>query len=298
MSKKAKTLLLISFAFLVVAILIYVTRQHTLAVLDPQGEIASKQRNLILLTAAMSLVIVIPVFAMTFYFAWQYRETNTKARYQPDWDHSRVAETIWWAVPTIMILILAGITWKSSHDLDPFRSISSNTRPITVQVVALDWKWLFIYPEQQIASVNYVQFPAKTPVRFVITSDAPMNSFWIPQLGGQIYAMSGMSTHLNLIASNTGIYRGSSANISGSGFASMNFIAHSSSDSGFQSWVDSARASDSKLTTASYDQLALPSKHNAPKLYSYVDQHLYDTIVSKYMSPNANLSATNIEAEQ
>lgn len=259
----------------------------SLAVLNPQGEVANKQKNLILFTLALSLVVVIPVFIMTFWFAWKYREGNTKSKYTPDWDHSVVAETIWWAIPLIIISILAVITYRSSHDLDPFKSLSSTKPPLTIQVVALDWKWLFIYPKQQIASLNYVKFPQQTPIRFEITSDAPMNSFWIPQLGGQIYAMSGMSTHLNLMADHSGIYRGSSANISGRGFAGMHFNAESSSDTEFTSWISNAQASGNRLGLAEYEKLSRPSQNNPPAIYSGIDKHLYDTIVMKYMADTA-----------
>jgi len=285
MSKKHKAPILLTFVVVVGLLYLFISRYHAIAVLNPQGVIAQKERNLIVLTTLMSLIIVIPVFVMTFYFAWKYREGNKKSKYQPDWDHNAVAETVWWAIPAIMILILAGITWHTSHELDPFKPINSSTRPLTIQVVALDWKWLFIYPEEQIASVNYVQFPQKTPLKFEITADAPMNSFWIPKLGGQIYAMSGMSTHLNLMADNTGVYRGSSANISGRGFAGMHFTARSSTAPDFQRWVDQVRQSSEILTPAEYARLARPSENTPPNVYSSVDQHLYDTIVMKYMMP-------------
>lgn len=299
MSKKHKALLLIVLASLAAFAYLFMSHADSMAVLNPQGVIAQQQRNLIVFTALMSLLIVLPVFFMTFWFAWRYREGSTqKVKYQPDWDHSALFETIWWAVPTIMILVLAGITWKSSHDLDPFRPIVSSKPPMTIQVVALDWKWLFIYPQQQIASVNYVQFPEKTPIKFEITSDAPMNSFWIPQLGGQIYAMTGMSTHLNLMANSTGTYRGSSANISGRGFSGMNFTARSSTQAGFDWWVRNAKSKSTVLSLQKYDELAKPSQNNPIKIYSKVDPVLYDTIVMKYMSPiSPSAEAVNLEAE-
>lgn len=269
---------------------------NSLAVLNPAGEIASKQKNLLVFTLLLSLVVVIPVFVMTFWFAWKYRETNSTAKYSPDWDHSLVAEAVWWTVPLILILILAGITYQSSHQLDPFKPLNSSKQPLTIQVIAMDWKWLFIYPDQNIASLNYVQFPKATPVKFEITSDAPMNSFWIPQLGGQIYAMSGMSTHLNLMADNTGLYRGSSANISGRGFAGMNFYARSSTDAEFDKWVTRAKESPNELYWHQYLALSKPSQNNLPKLYSKVDPSLYDTIVMKYM-PGVSQSASLISED-
>ncbi|MBW4062040.1 ubiquinol oxidase subunit II [Candidatus Saccharibacteria bacterium] len=254
-------------------------------ILNPKGMVADQERTLLIVATGLSLLVIIPVFIMTLVITWRYRETNTKATYQPNWDRSRTAETIWWLIPTALILALSIITWQSSHSLDPAKALASSTPPITVQVIALDWKWLFIYPDQHVASVNMVQFPEGTPVHFVITSDAPMNSFWIPALGGQIYAMPGMSTQLNLMANTTGDFKGSSANISGVGFASMRFVARSSSQLAFEQWVAAAKASGNALTQASYDQLAKPSSNNAVKVYTLTDRSLYDRTVMKYMMP-------------
>lgn len=253
-------------------------------VLNPQGEIASRERDLLLFTTALSLVVVVPVFFMLALFSWKFREGNKKAKYTPDWDSNKFLETIWWGIPFAIILVLSVITWNSSHDLDPSKPIVSEVQPITIQVVALQWKWLFIYPEQQIASVNLVQFPEKTPLNFVITSDAPMNSFWIPSLGGQIYAMSGMSTKLHLIADTTGDFKGSSANISGQGFADMKFIARSSSTTDFDAWVKKVRTTSSSLDIDSYEELAKPGVQSAPSFYALSNTDLYDTIVMKYMT--------------
>ncbi len=297
MSKKSNILLAL-LTFICAALLyLFIANIDSMAILSPRGEIADKQRNLIILTTLMSVLIIVPVFFMTFYFVWKYREGNKKAKYQPDWDHSVLAETIWWTVPLIMILILAGITWKTSHDLDPFKPINSSTNSLTIQVVALDWKWLFIYPDQQIASLNYVQFPERTPIKFEITADAPMNSFWIPRLGGQIYAMTGMSTQLNLMADSTGTYRGSSANISGRGFAGMNFEAKSTTRLDFDSWVNRVKQSDNSLTLNQYKILSLPSENNSPATFSYVDPHLYDSVIMKYMTPTTITSKTEKSAQ-
>ena len=173
--------------------------------------------------ALLSLVVVIPVFAMTIYIVWRYRESNQKAKYSPDWDHNSKVETIWWLIPTLLIVVLSVVTWNSSHSLDPFKPIKSSVKPLRVQVIALQWKWLFIYPEQGVASTNILELPVDRPINFEVTADAPMNSFWIPQLGGQIYAMAGMSTQLHLMASEAGTYAGASANLSGKGFAKMKF---------------------------------------------------------------------------
>lgn len=261
----------------------------SIPVLSPEGPIGSKERNLIILAVTLSLIVVIPVYAMLVGFAWRYREGNKKAKYSPKFDHSRLIEAIWWAVPLVIITILAIATWRSSQDLDPFKPLASNNKQLPIQVVALQWKWLFIYPQQNIASVNFVQFPKNTPIDFEITADAPMNSFWIPKLGGQIYAMSGMSTHLHLMADHVGLYRGSSANISGEGFASMNFIASSTDQEGFRRWVETTRSQPNKLDLASYNNLAKPSKADRAAFFSSVDAGLYDHIVVKFDSPGHNL---------
>lgn len=272
------------FAVAIALVAVYLSR-HTVAVLSPQGVIASKERRLIFIAVALSMIVVLPVFYMTFSFAWKYRASNKKAEYKPDLGNSRLLETVWWGVPTLIILFLSVLTWQSSHELDPYKALSSSKEPLTIQVVALQWKWLFIYPEQHVASVNLAQIPVDTPVDFEITSDAPMNSFWVPQLGGQIYAMSGMSTHLHLMASNAGNYKGSSANISGDGFAGMNFMVKAGSGQDFNTWVAAAKQSAIKLTQQTYDKLSQPSKNTPVSYYASVQNGLYDTIVAKYMQP-------------
>ena len=239
----------------------------------------------------LMLIVVIPVFALTIFIAWRYRAGNKEARYTPDWDHNRLIEFSWWAIPTIIITGLAIVTWKSSHELDPFRPLSSTTPPMTIQVVAMQWKWLFIYPSQNIASVNFVQFPVNTPINFEITSDAPMNSFWIPRLGGQIYAMSGMSTHLHLMADTAGSYNGSSANISGEGFAGMKFIAKASTAADFDNWLQQMQSSPDQLSIERYNKLAEPSVDNPPSYYALSEQNLYDELIMKYMMPGSSLGS-------
>lgn len=292
MSKKVKIIIL---ALVILDVLIGIVAYfHTLnfEVLNPKGPIAAKERNLMLFALALSLVVVIPVFIMTFTIAWKYRESNTKAKYTPDWDHSVIAETTWWAIPTILIFILSVVAWNASHVLDPFRSISSKNQPINIQVIALDWKWLFIYPKQNIATVNYFAFPKNTPLNFQITSDAPMNSFWVPQLGGQIYAMPGMSTQLHLMATSTGSFRGSSANISGEGFAGMDFIAQSVSQDQFSQWISQVAKTSPTLNQSTYQQLQKPSLNNPPAFYVLSDSGLYNDSIMKYMTPASNLPAS------
>lgn len=269
---------------------------HTpIAVLDPKGIVAQKERNLIVLALSLSLIVVIPVYILLFSFAWRYREGNHHAKYSPKLDHNPIAETLWWAIPSMIIAVLAVVAWNSSHQLDPFQPLVSTTKPITIQVVALDWKWLFIYPQQNIASVNLVQFPKNTPIDFEITSDTVMNSFWIPQLGGQIYAMPGMSTELHLMASSNGNFNGSSANISGTGFAGMDFVARASSDADFQRWVQTVKQAPRELDATAYDRLAAPSENNAVAYYSSVAGGTYNGTVMKYMMPMTNSGSMEMQ---
>lgn len=264
-----------------------ILRGSNIAVLNPKGWVALKERNLFVISTLLMLVVVIPVFIMTLYMVIKYRASNHKAKYRPDWDYSFLAESIWWGFPLVIVLILSIMTWKSSHELDPFRPLESTAQPIKVQVVALQWKWLFIYPEQKIATVNFVQFPENVPVEFAITSDAPMNSFWIPQLGGQIYAMPGMDTKLSLIAHEIGEYNGSSANLSGTGFAGMRFIAKASSQADFEQWIKSVKQSSNRLNLTTYRKLAEPSSYNDVASYVLEDEGLYHQILMKYLMPPA-----------
>ncbi len=255
------------------------------AVLSPAGLIAQQEHRLLIFTVLLMLVIVVPVFVMTFFIAFKYREGNPHAKYAPTWDGSRLYESIWWGFPLLIIAVLSVVTWTSTHQLDPFRPLDSKTKPVTIQVVALQWRWLFIYPEQQIATINDLRFPEKTPIKFEITADAPMNSFWIPKLGGQMYAMTGMSTHLHLEASQPGSYRGSSANISGEGFAGMNFTATALTRSDFDAWVKKTTDSPRRLDATRYASLVLPSKDSRPQQYWLNDSQLYNKVVMKYMRP-------------
>jgi cytochrome o ubiquinol oxidase subunit 2 len=267
-----------------IGLMIYYLSHFNIQVLNPKGTVAYDQRNLIIFTVLLGLLVIIPVFAMTAYIAWKYREGNTKAKYSPDWDHDVRAESLWWGIPTLIILILSIVTWTTSHSLNPPKPLSSEA-PMKIQVVALDWKWLFIYPEQNIASVNYVQFPVNKPVEFEITSNGPMNSFWIPQLGSQIYAMAGMSTHLNLEASSVGNYRGSSSNISGKGFAGMTFTARASTNAEFNSWLAGTQSTSTKLSKESFDTLAKPSENVPPATYASVTPDLYNKILTSFQLP-------------
>lgn len=283
---KAKYLLGILFWLAVVVIsgaLLYFYADR-IAMLNPKGWVAEQQRDLMWIATWLMLLVVIPVFIMTGWISWKYRASNKKAKYTPDWDNSYLAEAVWWGFPFAIIIILSVVTFKSSHALDPYKPLISDKPPLRVQVVALQWKWLFIYPEQQIASVNLLQIPEKTPISFEITADAPMNSFWIPELGGQIYAMSGMRTRLHLIADHPGEYAGSSANLSGVGFSGMRFVTRASSQNEFEEWVKKAQGSGDGLDEKSYAQLAIPSEYNPVATFTLKDPKLFETILMKTMN--------------
>ncbi|MFZ0565327.1 MAG: ubiquinol oxidase subunit II [Chlamydiales bacterium] len=285
MKKKFTIALIVLLLLAVAALIVLYIATHPIAVMEPAGKIGKDQRDLFIIASLLMFIVVIPVLVMTLVFAWKYRSSNERAKFDPDWEHHRAAEITWWTVPFIIIIVLAVITWKTSYDLNPFKPIETNKKPLTIQVVALEWKWLFIYPEQGIAAVNFIQFPEQTPLRFEITAEAPMNSFWIPELGGQIYAMPAMRTELYLVADKTGTFRGCSANISGKGFAGMTFMAESSTQEAFDQWVESVKQSPLQLTLDEYDQLVKPSQYNAVTAYVLKQEDLFDRIIMKYEPP-------------
>jgi cytochrome o ubiquinol oxidase subunit 2 len=253
--------------------------------LNPKGLIASDEKHIMVISVLLMLIIVIPVIILTFGFAWRYRASNTKAVYAPNWSHSTLLEIIWWSVPCIIVSILAVITWTSTHTIDPYQPIASKEKTLTIQAISLEWKWLFIYPEQNIATINYVQFPAGVPVQFLITAEGPMNSFLIPQLAGQIYAMAGMQTKLHLIANEPGYYDGFGANFSGDGFSEMKFIARASSKEEFNEWVKMAQHSTKQLTMNAYNQLIRPSGHNNVQYFASANKDIFATAIMKTMMP-------------
>ena len=254
--------------------------------LDPKGQVGIEQRNLILIATGLMLLVVIPVIFMTIAFAWKYRASNKAATYTPDWSHSTKIEVAVWSIPVLIIIALGYVTYLSTHKLDPYRPLDSDVKPVQIDVVALDWKWLFIYPEQGIATVNKIVFPANTPVNFRVTSDAVMNSFFIPGLGGQIYAMAGMQTKLHLIADRNAEMDGISANYSGAGFTGMKFKAIATSQEDFEAWVNEVKQSPQQLDKATYEALAKPSENNPVALYSVAPENMFQSIVDKYEGMN------------
>jgi cytochrome o ubiquinol oxidase subunit 2 len=253
-----------------------------LDVLDPKGSIGAAEKSLIGTATYTMLIVVVPVILMTLWFAWRYRASNRDATYAPKWAHSTAIEVVIWTVPSLIILYLGVLTWKTTHELDPYKPIASTVKPINVEVVALDWKWLFIYPDLGIASVNQLAFPVGTPVNFLITSDSVMNSFFIPQLGSQIYAMAGMQTQLHLIADEAGDFAGVSANYSGRGFSDMKFRALATNQAQFDAWVEKIKASSDRLDMNEYNTVAQPSEKEPVRYFSSVDPKLFHNIVAKY----------------
>jgi cytochrome o ubiquinol oxidase subunit 2 len=286
MSKKQKFVLGAVAAAALLAVIIHFLLTADIPVLEPAGIIGQKEKHLMIVAILLCLIVVLPVFSMTIFIAWKYREGNRKAKYNPEWDHSRLFETVWWAIPFIIIGILSAVAWQSSHDLDPFKSLASpGVKPLNIQVISLDWRWLFIYPDQNVASINQIEFPVNTPVNLELTSDSVMNSFWVPALGGQIYTMPGMSTQLHLMSDKLGRYNGSSANISGNGFAGMTFTAVSATGEDFSRWVKAAKNPGRILDTAAYQTLAEPSYDSQVRYFSSVKPGLFEDVVMKYMTP-------------
>ncbi|WP_458070769.1 ubiquinol oxidase subunit II [Rhodanobacter sp. BL-MT-08] len=273
--------------------------------LHPDGDVALQQRDLILISLGLMLLIVIPVIVLTLVFAWRYRARNRDAEYDPEWHHSTMLELVVWSAPLLIIIALGALTWVSTHKLDPYRSldrlsatkpVAADVKPLTVEVVALDWKWLFFYPEQGIATVNELAAPIDRPIRFKITASTVMNSFFIPSLAGQVYAMPGMETKLSAVINKVGVYDGFSANFSGDGFSGMRFKFHGMSDKDFDAWVANARKSVDSLDRDTYLRLAEPSELEPVHFYSSVDAHLYDAIMMNCVAPGQSC-ANNMMGE-
>jgi len=254
-------------------------------VLDPKGPIAVAERQILFNSLGIMLAIVIPTILATLGVAWWFRASNTRARYMPEFTYSGRIEILVWSIPAMTVLLVGGVAWVGSHDLDPRRPLASTVKPVSVQVVSLDWKWLFIYPDQGIASVNHLTVPTGTPVRFELTSAGVMNSFFVPQLGSQIYTMSGMATHLHLQADHPGSYPGLSAQFSGDGFADMRFTVEAVPAQQFDQWVTAARNSGPALDAQAYAELARPSQAVAPFTYRAVAAGLFSGVVSSTLTP-------------
>jgi cytochrome o ubiquinol oxidase subunit 2 len=267
---------------------------HTV-LMSPSGDVARQQRDLIVTSFILMMLIVVPVIIATLVFAWRYRESkHNDAPYEPDWDHSTIVELMIWSAPLLIIIALGAITWVSAHKLDPYRPLDRiapgklmpvDAKPLEVDVVALDWKWLFIYPEQNFAVVNEMAAPVDRPIHFNLTASTVMNSFFVPALAGQIYAMPGMQTTLQAVINKPGDYQGFSANYSGDGFSYMNFTFHGMSDGDFAKWVAQAKSHGGTLDHAAYATLEAPSERNPVHYYASVAPGLYQSILNRCVEP-------------
>lgn len=280
-----QVLISVSVAVAIIAAFIFATQGRDIPVLDPKGLIANQQRDLLLFTFGLGMLVIIPVFILLFGVAWKYREGNKKAKYRPEFDGHRGLEALWWGIPCVIILVLAVVTAISTYALDPYKPIESEVKPVKVQVVSLNWKWLFMYPEQGLATVNYMNIPKDTPIELTLTSDAAMNSFWVPALAGQIYTMNGMSTKLHIMADSVGSYNGSSSNLSGEGFAGMRFKVNSMNETDFAKWAKTQYSLNTipRMTLESYKKLVVESKNNPEATYMLMEDNLYNEIIMKYM---------------
>lgn len=249
---------------------------------DSKGVTGIEIRDTIFITVGLMLLVVIPTLILSVWIPFKYRTSN-QSKYDPDWEHSTKIEIVLWGIPIAIIVVLAIITYITCHTLDPREPLKSDKEPITIQVVALDWKWLFIYPEEQIATVNEIAVPVDTPVEFLITSNSTMNSFFIPRLGGQLYAMAGMENRLNMMATEEGVYRGISSNYSGYGFSNMKFKAHVVSDSGYQNWLTKVKSDGGSLNDAEFEKLEEKTKYKHPVVYySNVQPLFFKDLIQKF----------------
>lgn len=273
----------VGVALLIIGGLVFVTQGRDIPVLNPAGTIADQQRTLIYITLALGFFVVVPVFILLFTIAWRYRDGNKKAKYDPGFEGHVGLEALWWGIPCLIILALSIITYVSTHSLDPYKPLQSNVKPVKVQVVSLEWRWLFIYPELGTATMNYMNIPENTPIELSLTSDAPMNAFWVPALAGQVYTMNGMTTKLHLSADKVGTYEGMTTNISGEGYSKMRFKVNSMKADDFTAWAEKAAMSNNMLTRKAYGEISQKSHDNSEITYMLMDDALFDSIVNKYM---------------
>lgn len=248
-------------------------------VLDPQGPVSSAERLILLNATSIMLVVVVPVIILTLAFAWWYRASNSRASYRPDWAYSGQIELVVWSIPAMVVILLAGVAWIGAHQLDPRAALDSKVKPLRLDVVSLDWKWLFIYPDKNVATVNQIVVPVGTPLELSLTSATVMNAFFVPQLGTQIYTMPGMTTHLFLQADRPGDYPGFSSHFSGDGFSDMRFTVHAVSPTEFAQWLTQSHGDAGSLSMAAYTEVARASHHDAPKTFGSVEPDLFTQIL-------------------
>lgn len=300
-SKKAKRYTALGVVLAaIVGLLIWFIFTHNFPIFEPGGQLGREERSLIYLALILAVIVVVPTFFLAIMIAIKYNEKNAteKTKYRPDFDHSKLYESIWWGIPIVIIGILSVVAWNSAHQLDPMKPLMSDKKPLTIEVVSLDWKWLFVYPEQNVASVNEAAIPVNTPVNFQVTSDTIMNSFWVPGLGGQIYSMPGMITQLHEMADRTGNFDGSPANIAGEGFSHMFFTIKSMDQAGFNGWISHAATSNRPLDEASYAKLSKPSYSVPVSYYSSVPNGFIKSVAMKYMGPMSENQINSMSASQ
>ncbi len=269
----------------VTGIIIVLSNENALVV-HPKGIIAQKELELIIANIILMLLIIVPTFILLFTVVWKYCIKNKNAKYDPNHTYGPIGELIMWGLPSIIVVVMAILTWEATHKLNPYKPIESKVKPLAIQVVALDWKWLFIYPELGIATLNFFHIPERTPIHLKLTADgSPMNSFWIPQLSGQIYSMTGMSTQLFLMANGPGEYTGRAVEINGEGYADMSFAVKSIPPKDFEDWIAQVKKSSHHLTKDIYEDLVKPSVNKSIIPFSEVENDLYLKIIQKYMYP-------------
>jgi cytochrome o ubiquinol oxidase subunit 2 len=260
-------------------------------ILDPQGPIGAADTAILIDSVAIMLAIVLPTIVAIFAFAFWFRASNTRARYLPNWEYSGRIELVVWSVPALTIILLGGVAWIGAHQLDPAKAVEGSAKPLTIQAVSLDWKWLFIYPDQQVATINTLTVPAGVPLRFELTSSSVMNVFFIPQFGSMIYTMNGMATQLNLRADRPGTFQGLSAHFSGDGFSDMHFDVHVVPSEQFSKWAQDASRAEKSLDGLSYGEIAKPSMKSQPAVYRLADPQLFNSIVTQKLPPSPGAQA-------
>jgi cytochrome o ubiquinol oxidase subunit 2 len=267
-------------------------------ILDPLGPIGAAEKTILIDSVAIMLAIVLPTIVAVFGFAYWFRASNSKARYLPDWAYSGRIELVVWSIPTLTIILLGGVAWLGAHQLDPAKAVEGSAKPLTIQAVSLDWKWLFIYPDQQVATINTLTVPAGVPLRFELTSSSVMNVFFIPQFGSMIYTMNGMATQLNLRADRLGTFGGLSAHFSGDGFPDMHFDVHVVPSEQFSEWAQEGSRAEKSLDEASYTEIAKPSTKSQPAIYRLADPQLFHAIVTQKLPPSPGAQAGVKGADQ
>ncbi|HEV3500703.1 MAG TPA: ubiquinol oxidase subunit II [Bradyrhizobium sp.] len=260
-------------------------------ILDPQGPIGAAEKTILIDSLAIMLAIVLPTILAIFAFAFWFRASNARAFHWPDWEYSGRIELVVWSIPTLTVILLGGVAWLGAHHLDPPKPIEGSSSPLTIQAVSLDWKWLFIYPDQKVATINTLTVPAGVPLQFQLTSASVMNAFFIPQFGSMIYTMNGMTTRLNLQADKAGTFQGLSAQFSGDGFADMHFDVHVVPSAQFSKWAQDASNAQQALDARSYQQIAQPSMKNAPEIYRLADPDLFRSIATQKIPPSPGAQA-------